>query len=223
MDGPTDEPLILLIGPVVWLLLPTSLGTAGRLRPAHLEAVRTRAEHAERTREQEARHRVGEECLRIARDLHDVVAHHLVLANMLAGAVVRALDSHQEKAKELATELTGTTAAAVRELRATVTCCARRTNPDEPPPSTPGLAQLSDLTASFRRAGTTVTVATEGEPQPLPTGTDLTAYRIVQEALSCANALTRPEAGCGRAIAPGADSKSWRNCRCTRSPSKRLR
>ncbi|MFF7645176.1 histidine kinase [Streptomyces canus] len=183
--GPADEPLILkLIGPAAWLLLPTSLGTASRLRAAHLKAVRDRAEHAERTREQEARHRVTEERLRIARDLHDVVVHHLLLANMQAGAVVRALASHPEEAKKIAAELTGTTAAAVRELKATVGLLRHATDPDQPPPPTPGLAQLPDLTASLRHAGLTVTLTSEGEPRPLPAGTDLTAYRIVQEALT---------------------------------------
>ncbi|MCD7443210.1 sensor histidine kinase [Streptomyces lincolnensis] len=183
--GPAHEPLILkLIGPAAWLLLPTSLGTASRLRAAHLEAVQARAEHAERSREQEARNRVTEERLRIARDLHDVVAHHLVLANMQAAAVVRALASRPEEAKKIAAELTGTTASAMRELKATVGLLRHASDPDEPPPPTAGLAQLPDLAASFRHAGLTVTLTSEGEPRPLPAGTDLTAYRIVQEALT---------------------------------------
>lgn len=185
MPSPADEPLILkLIGPAAWLLLPTSLGTASRLRTAHLEAVRARAEHAERTREQEPRHRVTEERLRIARDLHDVVAHHLGLANMQAGAVVRALASRPEEAKKIAAELTGTTASAVREHKATIGLLRHANDPDEPSPPTVGLAQLPDLAASFRHAGLTVTLTSEGEPRPLPARTDLTAYRIVQEALT---------------------------------------
>lgn len=119
--GPTDEPLVLkLMGPVFWLLLPTSLGTATRLRAAVLEAVQARAEHAERTREEDARRRVTEERLRIARELHDVVAHHLVLAKIQAGVVARSLRSRPAEAERIVTELAGTTSSALRELRAAV-------------------------------------------------------------------------------------------------------
>lgn len=69
------------IGPVFWLMLPLAISTMTRLRRAYLEATQARAEHAERTREEEARLRVTEERMRIARELHDVVAHHLALAN----------------------------------------------------------------------------------------------------------------------------------------------
>ncbi|MFG3025316.1 sensor histidine kinase [Streptomyces sp. NPDC048254] len=151
--GSADEPLVLkLIGPAAWLLLPTALGTASRLRAAYLEAVQARAEHAERTREQEARHRVTEERMRIARDLHDVVAHHLVLANLQAGAVARALPDQPEEAGRIAADLSGTTTAALRELKATVGLLRAADDADSPLEPTPGLAQLPDLTESFRKA-----------------------------------------------------------------------
>jgi signal transduction histidine kinase len=180
--GPHDEPLILkLLGPTAWLLLPTSLGTVHRLRTAHLDAERARAEHAERTREEEARRRVAEERLRIARDLHDVVAHHLVLAGLQAGAIARHLPAHPEEAGRLALDLNGTTATAMRELKATVGLLRHTADEGEPPL---GLARLPELAASFRHAGLTVTVVSEGEPRPLSASADLTAYRIAQEALT---------------------------------------
>jgi signal transduction histidine kinase len=183
--GPGTEPLILkLVGPVFWLLLPTSLGTTIRLRAAYLEAVQARAEHAERTRENEARHRVTEERMRIARDLHDVVAHHLVLANLQAGTVVRLMRSRPEEAERIAGELAGTTRSAVRELKATVGLLRHADDSDTPSGPAPGLAQLAELAASFEPAGLSVTVNTEGRPRPLSAGVDLTAYRIVQEALT---------------------------------------
>lgn len=183
--GPNSEPLVLkLLGPAFWLLLPTSLGTTTRLRAAYLEAVQARAEHAERTREQEARHRVTEERMRIARDLHDVVAHHLVLANLQAGTVVRLMRSRPEEAERIAGELAGTTLSAVRELKATVGLLRHADDSESPSGPAPGLAQLADLAASFEPAGLSVTVSTEGKPQPLSAGADLTAYRIVQEALT---------------------------------------
>ncbi|MBK3580060.1 sensor histidine kinase [Streptomyces sp. MBT65] len=183
--GPDTEPLVLkLLGPAFWLLLPTSLGTTTRLRAAYLEAVRARAEHAEQTREKEARHRVTEERMRIARDLHDVVAHHLVLANLQAGTVVRLMRSRPEEAERIAAELAGTTLSAVRELKATVGLLRHADDSETPAGPAPGLAQLAELAASFEPAGLSVTVSTEGRPQPLSAGADLTAYRIVQEALT---------------------------------------
>ncbi|MGI5459912.1 sensor histidine kinase [Streptomyces sp. CA-249302] len=185
LAGSSGEPLVLkLLGPAAWLLLPTSLGTVSRLRAAYLDAVQARAEHAERTREEEARRRVTEERMRIARDLHDVVAHHLILANLQAGAVVRQLPGRPEEAARLASELSGTTASAVRELKATVGLLRHNGDAEEPLQPTPGLAQLPALAASFEHAGLAVRVSTEGEPGPLSAGADLTAYRIVQEALT---------------------------------------
>ncbi|MDV7221709.1 sensor histidine kinase [Streptomyces prunicolor] len=183
--GPGSEPLVMkLLGPAFWLLLPTSLGTTTRLRAAYLEAVQARAGHAERTREQEARHRVTEERMRIARDLHDVVAHHLVLANLQAGTVVRLMRSRPEEAERIAGELAGTTLSAVRELKATVGLLRKSDGSEAPSGPAPGLAQLAELAASFEPAGLSVTVNTVGGPRPLSAGADLTAYRIVQEALT---------------------------------------
>ena len=189
MAGPGDEPLVLkLLGPAAWLLLPVALGTTTRLRGAYLEAVQTRAEHAERTREEETRHRVTAERMRIARDLHDVVAHHLLLANIQAGTVSRMLPARPGEAGKIAVELATTTSSALRELKSTVGLLRhdadRATDSDRTPERTPGLAHLPELAASFRHAGLTVAVTTEGTVRPLSAGTDLTAYRIVQEALT---------------------------------------
>lgn len=183
---PYDEPLSLkLLGPAAWLLLPTALGTMTRLRGAYLEAVQARAEHAERTREEEARRRVVEERLRIARDLHDVVAHHLVLAKIQAGAVARLLPGRPAEAGRITGELAGTADSALRELKATVGLLRHHADePDDRPGTTPGLDRLPELVESFQGAGLKVTVTAEGEPRPLSAGADLTAYRIVQEALT---------------------------------------
>ncbi|MEV6378426.1 histidine kinase [Streptomyces sp. NPDC051773] len=183
--GPDGEPLVLkLLGPAAWLLLSTSLGTATRLRRAYLEAVRARAEHAERTRDEEARRRVAEERMRIARDLHDVVAHHLVLANLQATAVGRLVRTRPEEAERLVSELSGTTTSALRELKSTVGLLRAEGEEDKDPDTTPGLTRLPELAASFAHAGLAVNVTGEGEPRPLSAGADLTAYRIVQEALT---------------------------------------
>ncbi|MFJ1561159.1 sensor histidine kinase [Streptomyces mirabilis] len=198
--GPADRPLDLeTVGPAAWVLMPTALGSAVRLRSAYLDAVRARAEHAERTREEEARRRVAEERLRIARELHDVTAQHLALANAQAGTLAHLLRGQPDQVHEILADLATTTSAALRELKATVGLLRHEgtkdtkgtedteesgESEDASSPTAPGLARLADLTASFRSAGLDVTVSTEGEPQQLTPAADLTAFRIVQEALT---------------------------------------
>jgi signal transduction histidine kinase len=172
------------VGLQAWLLLPPILGSLSRLRQAYLASMRARAEHAEQTREDEARHRVVEERMRIARDLHDVVAHHLALANAQAGAVAHLLRRDPDQAEKIVTDLTGTTSSALRELKAAVGLLRAADDAESPLEPAPGLARLPDLVASFGSAGMAVTVTTEGQPRPLSPGVDLTAYRIVQEALT---------------------------------------
>lgn len=172
------------LGPAAWLLLPVATGNAARLRGAYVEAVQARAEFAERGREDEARHRVAEERIHIARELHDVVAHHLALANAQASTAAHLSRTHPELVHRILTDLAGTTSAALREMKATVGVLRRRDDPDAPLAPCPGLARLDELTASFESAGLSVRADIEGVPRPLSPGVDLTAYRIVQEALT---------------------------------------
>ncbi|MEU0423669.1 sensor histidine kinase [Streptomyces canus] len=177
--------LLRTIGPFFWLLLPLAAGTMTRLRRAYLEATQARAEHAERTREEEARLRVTEERMRIARELHDVVAHHLALANAQAGTAEHLALVNPPQTKQILHDLTGTTSSALRELKATLGLLRQTGDVGSTPPEpAPGLARLPELVSSCASAGITVTVATEGEPQSLSPGVDLTAFRIVQEALT---------------------------------------
>ncbi|KUL20693.1 sensor histidine kinase [Streptomyces regalis] len=177
--------LLRTIGPLFWLLLPLAAGNMTRLRRAYLAAVQARAEHAERTREEEARLRVTEERMRIARELHDVVAHHLALANAQAGTAAHLALDNPPQTKKILTDLTGTTSSALRELKATLGLLRHSGDPDsasmEP---APGLARMPELVSACASAGLKVTVTTEGEPQSLSPGVDLTAFRIVQEALT---------------------------------------
>ncbi|WP_105969492.1 sensor histidine kinase [Streptomyces geranii] len=179
-----DSLALNVIGPVAWLLLPAALGTTARFRGAYLESVHARAEFAERTREEEARHRVGEERMRIARELHDVTAHHLALANAQATTAALLIRSHPAQAEKMVNALGDTTAAALREMKATVGLLRRSDAAEDSLQPAPGLAQLPALVATHTAAGLTVTLTTHGRPQPLSPGADLTAFRIVQEALS---------------------------------------
>ncbi len=185
LAGPPGDPLELkTIGPIAWLLVPAAIGYSVKVQRAYLEVEKARAEYAERTREEEAAHRVAEERMRIARELHDVVAHHLALANAQAGAVAHLIRSHPDQAEKIVGDLTGTTSSALRELKATVGLLRQPDDADAPLEPAPGLDRVPELAGSFGSAGLEVTVTTEGEPQPLSPMVDLTAYRIVQEALT---------------------------------------
>ncbi|WP_344329687.1 sensor histidine kinase, partial [Kitasatospora putterlickiae] len=172
------------VGVIAWVLLPGAFGDSIRSRRAHLAAIEERAERAERTREEEARRRVADERIRIARDLHDVVAHHIALANAQAGIAVHLLDRHPAQAREMLSHLTDATGSALRELKATVGLLRRADDPQAPLEPAPGLDRLPDLIDVFERAGLPVRLSVEGQPQPLSPGVDLTAYRILQEALT---------------------------------------
>jgi signal transduction histidine kinase len=180
-----DDFLLRTAGTVLWLLLPVSLGGMSRFRRAYIESVKARAAHAERTREEEARLRVAEERMRIARELHDAVAHHMAVAHAQAGTAAHLADTHPEQTRKILADLVGTTSSALLELRATVGVLRHSAGPDaDPLEPTPGLDRLPTLVAACESAGLTVTVSTEGEPRPLSPGVDLTAYRIIQEALT---------------------------------------
>ncbi|SEH00260.1 Histidine kinase [Nonomuraea solani] len=192
LDDPTGDTLLLrTVAPFIWLLLPLAAGSKASLRRAYLESMQARAAHAERTREEEARLRVAEERMRIARELHDVVAHHMAVANAQAGTAAHLAPTHPEQAQKILADLTGTTSSALLELRATVGLLRQADDPDSLEPS-PGLDRLPELISACESAGLDVTVTTEGEPQPLSPGVDLTAYRIIQEALTN---VTRHAAG----------------------------
>jgi signal transduction histidine kinase len=185
VNSPVQQSLLLrAVTPAALLLLPVALGTVTRMGREHLALLRSRAEFAEHTREQEARSRVAEERMRIARDLHDVVAHHLALANAQAGTAAHIVRTNPEQARELINELTSTTSAALRELKATVGLLRQGDDTEAPTGPAPGLAQLPELAESFASTGLLVEVETVGTPQPVDPGVDLTAFRIVQEALT---------------------------------------
>ncbi|WP_225729109.1 MULTISPECIES: sensor histidine kinase [unclassified Nocardia] len=169
---------------VAGFLLAGAFAEMSRSRKNYLAAMRARAELAEHTREDEARHRVAEERVRIARELHDIVAHHMALAHAQASTAAYLVRTKPEQAQQVLDQLAATTASALRELGATVGLLRREDDPEAPLEPAPGLSRLPELLASFEQMGLRVSLSVVGEPQKLSPGVDLTAYRIVQEALT---------------------------------------
>ncbi|MFI7415058.1 sensor histidine kinase [Streptomyces sp. NPDC049627] len=135
-------------------------------------------ERAERA--QAARRRADEERLRIARELHDVLAHSISVINVQAGVGLALLDTDPEQARTALTTIKAKSKEALGEVRQVLDTL--RTPGDAPRTPAPGLDRLPELVRQAASAGLTVEV--EGEPPRLPPGTDLAAFRIVQEALT---------------------------------------
>ncbi len=168
---------------VGWLIAGFVLGEVSRGRREYIAQVEQRAIDAERTRDEEARRRAGEERLRIARDLHDVLAHSISVINVQAGVAVHLLDKQPEQAREALITINETSKEAMRELRATLGVLRQADDIDSRAPA-PGLERLDELIDTARAAGLAVEVSTTGEPSRLPAASDLAAYRIVQESLT---------------------------------------
>ncbi|WP_181140853.1 sensor histidine kinase [Streptomyces sp. Ru62] len=182
------------LGVLAWTGIGATAGDAVRSRRAVVQAIRDRAERAERTREEEARRRVAEERLRIARDLHDVVAHHIALVNVQAGVAAHVMDKRPDQAKEALAHVREASRSALDELRATVGLLRQSGDPEAPTEPAPGLSRLEELADTFRSAGLPVSVARADQGAELPAAVDLAAYRIVQEALTNVRKHAGPEA-----------------------------
>ncbi|QMU75032.1 sensor histidine kinase [Streptacidiphilus sp. PB12-B1b] len=169
---------------VAWTGMAAAAGDAVRSRRAYIAAIKERAERAERTREEEARRRVAEDRIRIARELHDVVAHHIALINAQAGVAVHLADEIPAPVRAALEHIRDSSHDALQELKATVGLLRQSEDPSAPLEPAPGLDQLPELLASFARAGLHVTLEQVGGVRPLPPAVDLTAYRIVQESLT---------------------------------------
>ncbi|GHI83538.1 two-component sensor histidine kinase [Streptomyces xanthophaeus] len=149
------------------------------------ELVRTRREQWARDRAERAaaeRRRVGEERLRIARELHDVLAHSISVINVQAGVGLALLDSDPEQARTALTTIKAASKEALGEVRQVLDTL--RAPGEAPRTPAPGLDRLSELVEQAATAGLTVEVTVEGQPRGLPPGVDLAAFRIVQEALT---------------------------------------
>lgn len=168
---------------VGWAAAAVFLGDAARNRRAYLCGLEERARRLEETREEEARRQVAEERVRIARDLHDVVAHSLASINVQSGVAAHVIEQRPEEARRALLAIKQTSKEALDELRATLGML-REGDSAAPRRPAPGLARLDTLVESSQRAGLPVVVDVVGDVRPLPPVVDMTAYRIVQESLT---------------------------------------
>jgi signal transduction histidine kinase len=162
---------------VAWLLV---LGTGAEIARVRRERAIERAEAAR----QEARRRAGEQRLRIARELHDVLAHNISLINVQAGVGLHLLDERPEQARPALTAIKQASKETLAELRSVLDILRDPEDDSATLTPAPGLEQLDELLAGARAGGLTVESRVEGERRELPAGVDLAAFRIVQEALT---------------------------------------
>jgi signal transduction histidine kinase len=172
---------------VSWLL-----GTWARERRAYIGTVEERATRAEREREERAERAVEQERVRIARELHDVVTHHVSVIVIQAGAAARALGRRPADAAESIQAIDAAGRQALTDMRRMLGILAPSGGvegtaggpDDERLEPMPGLDRLGRLLETVRAAGLPVELTVTGERRPLDPGIDLSAYRIVQEALT---------------------------------------
>jgi signal transduction histidine kinase len=162
-------------------VMAAALGESVRSRRVAATEALERALRAERTREDEARARVDAERLRIAREVHDTVAHAIAIINVQAGVTAYMLDQRPDRAREALVTIEQTSAQALHEMRAVLGVLRDSDNGRVPHP---GMGQVHELAVVARDAGLDVTLELDAAAPPLPSAVDTTAYRIVQESLT---------------------------------------
>jgi signal transduction histidine kinase len=175
--GHTGLPTVLAaLAIAAWLLVVFAAAEALRAR-------RERMVQAREAREREARRKADEERLRIARELHDVLAHNISLINVQSGVALHLIDEQPEQARTALTAINQASADALREVRSVLGVLRGKS---EQPPLAPtvGLDQLDELVSRAAAAGVEVDLRVRGHPRPLPASVDLAAFRIVQESLT---------------------------------------
>ncbi|MEU6974423.1 MULTISPECIES: sensor histidine kinase [unclassified Streptomyces] len=172
------------------------LGDSLRTRRAYFAQLEERASRLEKEREAQAKVAVAAERARIARELHDVVAHNVSVMVVQADGAAYVMDSSPETAKQALETIAGTGRQALAEMRRLlgILRTGEHQEAGEYVPQ-PDVQQIEDLVEQVRGAGLAVDFKVEGTPRPLPSGVELTAYRIVQEALTNSRKHGGPDVG----------------------------
>ncbi|MER6950322.1 sensor histidine kinase [Nonomuraea sp. NPDC000554] len=160
------------------------LGEMSRHRREQLIAERERVTQAEHAREEEAKRRVTEERLRIARELHDLLAHSISVINLQAGVSEHLIDRDPEQARRALGDIRRVSKEVLVELRGALGVLRDAGEGEEPLAPTPGMDRLPELVRRAKTGGIEVVLDLPEDGQELPKSVDLAVYRIVQEALT---------------------------------------
>ncbi|MDT0308949.1 histidine kinase [Streptomyces sp. DSM 44917] len=178
------------------------LGDSLRTRRAYYAELEQRARRLEQERETQARIAVAAERARIARELHDVVAHNVSVMVVQADGAAYVLDTAPEQTRSALATISGTGRQALTEMRRLLGVLRSADSNGTPPRDAaqeyvpqPGVEQLAELVDQVRDSGLAVDFRIDGTPRPLPSGVELTAYRIVQEALTNSRKHGGPDVG----------------------------
>lgn len=174
-----------------WTGMFAAVGATVRTWHDYAAAMEERALRAEAGKEEEARRRVAEERLRIARELHDVIAHHIALITIQAGVAGHFLRGRPDQAEVALGHIRDAGRTVLDELGPLLHVLRQsgddKTDETQPTEPVPGLSRLGGLLESLTAAGLSIRQRQSGHPRPLPTAIDLTAYRVVQEGLTNAH------------------------------------
>ncbi|MFI8198754.1 sensor histidine kinase [Streptomyces sp. NPDC085942] len=172
------------------------LGDSLRTRRAYFDQLEERAARLEREREAQSKVAVAAERARIARELHDVVAHNVSVMVVQADGAAYVMDAAPDQARQALETISSTGRQALAEMRRLLGVLRTGDGPEsgEYVPQ-PDVEQIEDLVAQVRQTGLEVDFKVEGTPRPLPSGVELTAYRVVQEALTNTRKHGGPDAG----------------------------
>ncbi|GAA3497463.1 sensor histidine kinase [Streptomyces prasinosporus] len=192
----TASNIAVVIFQTVPFALAWVLGDSIRTRRAYFAQLEERAARLEKEREAQAKVAVAAERARIARELHDVVAHNVSVMVVQADGAAYVLDAAPDQAKKALETISSTGRQALAEMRRLlgVLRTGEHQEAGEYVPQ-PDVRQIEDLVEQCREAGLPVDFRVEGTPRPLPSGVELTAYRIVQEALTNTRKHGGPNAG----------------------------
>ncbi|WP_328910872.1 sensor histidine kinase [Streptomyces sp. NBC_00234] len=195
-QGSWAQSVFVVVVMTVPFVLAWVLGDSMRTRRAYFDQLEERAARLEREREAQSKVAVAAERARIARELHDVVAHNVSVMVVQADGAAYVMDAAPDQARQALETISSTGRQALAEMRRLLGVLRTGDAPEsgEYVPQ-PDVGQIEDLIEQVRQTGLAVDFKIEGTPRPLPSGVELTAYRIVQEALTNTRKHGGPDAG----------------------------